>query len=376
MLHVTVGNESCDLDSMVSALAHAHFLSRRQGGGGISLPLFQCQRNEFNLRSEAVWLFKELKVDPLKLVFMDDLPPERLSSVGQLSLTLVDHHLPSPPFQGLSASITEVIDHHRRVEGEGEEGAWKSNVEPVGSCSTLIAEKLISEVGYEMEGVVATLLLAAILLDTVNLRESEGRVVEKDRVVAGKLFPISSIPQEQLYQSVFKVEPSATVVCSLTLHLPSLPPSTKARFNTTGITTPQLLQRDFKLVCVSDYRLGFSTITTLLSDLLQREGMADNLAAFFHANSLHTLILLGISASPDGQKRRQIVLYQPPPSTPPPPSYHDLADSLASVLEMAEELGCERVAGLEVTWPLLEQHNTAKSRKNIIPLVTEFMLTV
>lgn len=126
---------------------------------------------------------------------------------------------------------------------------------------------------------------------------------------------------------------------------------------------------------VGEYHLGFSSITALLSDFVQRENVADDLTAFFHTYSLHTLVLLGIVASPDGL-RRQILLYQPPPSVPSPPPHHDLADSLASVLEVAEELGCERVSAQGVAWPLLEQHNTTKSRKDIIPLVSEFLLTV
>lgn len=202
MLHVTVGNESCDLDSMVSALAYAHHLSQVLGEKGVSVPFLQCRRADFVLRTEAVWLFKELKIDPSKLLFMEDLPPERMSSVRQLSLVLVDHHLPASSFQALAASITEAIDHHQK---SGPEVTWKTTIEPVGSCCTLVAERLFAESNYKMEGTVASLLLAAILLDTANLSDDAGRVTGKDKEVAGRLSPLSSVPQDQLYQSVFKV---------------------------------------------------------------------------------------------------------------------------------------------------------------------------
>ena len=48
-------------------------------------------------------------------------------------------------------------------------------MEAVGSCFTLVAEKPLDEKSYAVEGTVATLLLAVILIDTVDLCESEGR---------------------------------------------------------------------------------------------------------------------------------------------------------------------------------------------------------
>lgn len=341
-MHLTVGNESCDLDSIASALAHAHYITSKRGreGGTVSLPLLQCKREELPLRTEALWLFKELNIDSNKLVFSDDLSEDKLAHLGHLSVTLVDHNYPPAP---LASAVEEVIDHHR-PQGEG--GAWHSTIELVGSCSTLVAEKLLSDDSYTIDPVVATLLLGAILLDTVNLRQSEGRVTEKDTAVAARLKTLVSRPQDELFQSLFA-----------------------ARFNTSGLSTLQLLQRDFKAVSVGQYRLGFSSITALLTEFLQREGASDDLQRFCSTQRLHLLLLLGITVSSGEQRRRQIALYQPQGMGTP----SDFADSLASVLEADERLQCESIASHEFEGPLLEQGNPALSRKHILPIVTEFL---
>ena len=330
---------------MISALTHSHYLASK--GGVTSLPLFQCPREELSLRMEAVWLFKELSIDSSKLMFADDLTEERLSKAAHLSLTLVDHHFPTGPLSQFSSAVVEAIDHHQQQEGEV---TWKSVIEPVGSCSTLIADKLLNDDSYHVEGTVASLLLAAILLDTANLKEGEGRASEKDKTTVERLLPLASLSREQLFQELFK-----------------------SRCDVSGLSIPQLLRKDFKCITTAHFTIGFSSITCLPTDILQRENVLDDLQKFSTTHNLHTLILLGITVSLDGSKQRQIALYQPLSATD---VSSDFAESLASVLEASSDLQCERVAGQEFDGPLLEQHNTAMSRKHILPIVTHFLATV
>ena len=340
VVHVTVGNEACDLDSMACALAHAHYLARQ--GGVVSVPLFQCPRAELPLRPEVEWLFQELSIDAADLVFSGELQRERLEEVGQLSITLVDHHVPTGLAAEFTSAIVEAVDHRKLQEGAG---GWPTVLEPVGSCSSLVAERLLDEPSYTMEATVATLLLGAIVLDTVNLRPSEGKVTAKDTAVAERLAPLASIGQDQLFQQL-----------------------SSARFDIRGLSTAQLLQRDYKQVSVGPHRLGFSSVTALLSDFLQREGVSEDLARFSLSRDLHALVLVGIDLQA-GQTRRQIALYQNSQSEVPP----EFVDSLATVLEASGELECERLSGSEFEGPLLEQRNTALSRKHILPIIMEFL---
>ena len=326
---------------MVCALAHAHYLACQKGV--VSIPLFQCPRSELPLRPEVKWLFQELLIASANLVFSGDLKQEWLAEVDQLSITLVDHHVPSGLAAEFGSAVVEAIDHHKLQEGAG---SWPIVLEFVGSCSTLVAERLLDDPSYTMEAPVATLLLAAIVLDTVDLRPIEGKVTPKDAAVAERLAPLASIAQEELYQQL-----------------------SSAHFDIRGFSSAQLLQRDYKQVSVGRHRLGFSSITALLSDFLQRDGMSEDLAQFSIVRDLHALVLVGISLPEGGEKRRQIALYQNTQAEVPT----DFVDSLATILEASGELQCERVSGLDFEGPLLEQGNTALSRKQILPIITEFL---
>ena len=317
----------------------------------LSIPLLLCTHEDLALRTDATWLLSALGIDHSKLVCADEITSEWLSSmVGQLSVTLVDHSRPTGLLANFSSAVGEVIDHHK-VDEEEEVGGVKCErrVEAVGSCSTLVAEKLLEEKQYAVEGTVATLLLAAILIDTVDLRESEGRVTEKDTAIAQKLIPLATIARDELFQRLFE-----------------------ARFNISSLTTPQLLRKDFKLTTAGPYTLGFSSITAQLSDfLLPRENLTHDLDQFCEAHAIHILLLLGISVDKE-KRRRQIAIYQP--HTPLTTSLSaDFVDSLASVLEAEDALQCERVTEVAFDGALLEQHNTAMSRKHIMPTVTHFL---
>ena len=350
LVHITAGNQSCDLDSIASSLAHAHYIATTQEGV-VSIPLLLCNREDLALRTDATWLLSALGIDQSKLVCADEITSEWLSGVGQLSVTLVDHSRPTGVLADFSSAVREVIDHHK-VDVEEEVGGlkWKSRVEAVGSCSTLVAEKLLDEKLYAVEGTVATLLLAAILIDTVDLCESEGRVTEKDTAIAEKLIPLSTIARSELFQQLFE-----------------------ARFNISSLTTPQLLRKDFKLATAGPYTLGFSSITALLSDfLLPREHLTHDLDQFCEAHGIHVLLLLGISVDKEKRRKRQIAIYQPHIQLTASLSA-DFVDSVASVLEAEDALKCERVTEVVFDGALLEQHNTAMSRKHIMPTVTHFL---
>ena len=251
-----------------------------------------------------------------------------------------------------------MIDHHD-VDPEGVVGREnvRSTIETVGSCSTLVADKLLQDGDYKVEEGVAILLLSAILLDTGNLL-AEGRVTEKDRAAAEELQKL--LPKSLDRQAHFK-----------TLFT--------ERFDISKLSTLQVLQKDFKLAKVCDkYSLGFSSVTALLSDFAKRENFGQDVSDFYHERKLDVLLLLGMYV-PDPEssdKRRQILIYQPHSecSNIAP----DFAESLANVLEANEGLQCVRetdeVEGFEGI--LLNQGNIAMSRKQILPIVTQFVNTV
>ncbi len=51
---VVLGNEACDLDSAVSALAYARFLDRSRPFGPVNIPVLNVAREDYSLKTEVV----------------------------------------------------------------------------------------------------------------------------------------------------------------------------------------------------------------------------------------------------------------------------------------------------------------------------------
>lgn len=100
-LHLTFGNESCDLDSIASALVYAHYKADKIARDypdeptTVSLPLIQCRREDLVLSRGAMYLFDQLGINTSALLCLDDISLDILSAVRKLSLVMVDHNTPT-----------------------------------------------------------------------------------------------------------------------------------------------------------------------------------------------------------------------------------------------------------------------------------------
>ena len=63
-----------------------------------------------DLRTEVLYCFRRLSLDPARLAFADDLNADEANVGG---VTLVDHNrVNSPALAALDARVTAVVDHH------------------------------------------------------------------------------------------------------------------------------------------------------------------------------------------------------------------------------------------------------------------------
>lgn len=76
----------------------------------------------------------------------------------------------------------------------------RKNIDPVGSCCTLVTEKLLAL--DLLDGQMASLLLGSILLDTINLDPRAGRATDKDRNIVKQLQDKFPLALDELYRSV------------------------------------------------------------------------------------------------------------------------------------------------------------------------------
>jgi exopolyphosphatase len=269
-------------------------------------------------------------ISPDDLLFF---PEVDLKNLPDPSITLVDHNTPPMDYTSL---VDEIIDHHQDSESVV---TCSRTIELVGSCSTLVAQKLLNRDDYTMTQDVATLLLAAILIDTGDLK-AEGRCTHWDVDVSSQLKPLCHI--QDLYNRVLS-----------------------ARENLNALTGLQILRKDFKKSSVDEIQVGFSSACILITELAAtRLSLPNDMEVFANQEGLHLLVLLGIDMKP---LRRQIALYQPP--NLPPGISHDLTDSIAANLELDTSVNVERIGEGTFDGIIMEQGNTSLSRKQLMPMI-------
>jgi manganese-dependent inorganic pyrophosphatase len=117
---------------------------------------------------------------------------------------MVDHNELAQAVPGLEeAEVVEVLDHHR-LSSMPTSVPIRFKIEPVGSCSTLVAERAVEQ-GISFPEGIAGLLLSGILSDTLTFRSPTA--TERDRNIAKKLAVMAKLAsaddsEEKVSQSI------------------------------------------------------------------------------------------------------------------------------------------------------------------------------
>ncbi len=340
---IVIGNEAADLDSMVSAILYGQLTSaRKPSGTPPAVPVINCPRGDFPLRTEAVYLFATLGIDVDALVFIDEIDLEALHRAGRLRLTLVDHNILSAGQEKYADAVEAIIDHH--ADGGLCAQAKPRRIEPVGSAATLVAQAILRDRPDLIEAGPATLLLGTILLDTVNLDPSAQRVTAKDEAMAARLGEVAGSNADHLF---------ATLEAE--------------KFNVSALGTGDLLRKDYKTWETPSGTYGMSTVLTSIADWIAKDAdLVAGLDAFLRTRGLTCLLAMMAYTDAGGSFHRELVVYVPDSV---------LAARLTAMLE-ASDLGLSRIqpAGLRDSGQAMffTQRNAAISRKKLQPLLHRF----
>jgi inorganic pyrophosphatase/exopolyphosphatase len=175
-----IGNEANDADSIVCAIAYAHF---RNG-----IPFVNFSLSDLNSRLDFMAICDIVNIEnPLERFRLRSRHESDVHDITEW--ILVDHHV-----NHFVSPIVEIIDHHQL--GSTDLSHIVHTIEFVGSCSTLVAEKLLtsitfckSDIGQDM----LRMLLLTIVLDTLNFSQSAHKSTEKDIRIAKQICEILSI---------------------------------------------------------------------------------------------------------------------------------------------------------------------------------------
>ncbi|XP_055338815.1 uncharacterized protein LOC129588557 isoform X2 [Paramacrobiotus metropolitanus] len=349
-IHIVTGNEACDLDSAVSALVYAfHLWKTDSANNDAVLPLLNVPRKDYVLKTEVAYALTKQGIEQSNLIFADDLDPVRLHQERRLQVTLVDHHLPVGKFSGLTDAVKEVIDH-RPVE-QGDKTAYlkdiSSTTETVGSCCTLIAEKILAASDAKsLTPVTAYLLYETIILDTVNFSKDAQKATQKDEHIADELqkrLPTAAV-RDQIFSEL--VDAKSDISC---------------------LNTEQLLRKDLKVLDIQEIKIAVSSIPKLVRHCLKADDAQAEIETFCRKYDYTGLIVLGVSIK-DTSVQRDMLCFAPDMS------YVDL---LLDDLNNAEvKLGLERDPTFGIPdgrYQYFKQGNVKASRKQILPVVKQII---
>ncbi|ROJ29326.1 Exopolyphosphatase PRUNE1 [Anabarilius grahami] len=342
-LHVVMGNEACDVDSMVSALTFAYFLSKSLDRKRVPVPVLNIPRAEFPLRSDSTFLLRETGLSQDYLLFRDEVDLHSLHKNKQLTLTLVDHNVLPSADSELEDAVVEVIDHHLLQRPSSP--SCPVTVETVGSCATLVTELIAQKAPEVLDQQVAQLLYGTIILDCVNMAPEAGKVTPKDSQYAiflEKRFP-KLPPRGALFQSL-----------------------QNAKFDVSGLSTEQMLLKDMKAASAGDLNLAVSVIYMTLEAFLQRRGLQQDLCEFCHNHSYNLLVAMTISFNDNKEPFRQLAVYS---------SSTVYREEMSKALEKAKtpSLDLKPMSSPYLDVKAYKQGNTLASRKKVMPIITDFL---
>ncbi|XP_042908214.2 exopolyphosphatase PRUNE1 isoform X1 [Parasteatoda tepidariorum] len=340
---VVMGNESCDLDSVVSSLVFAYFLYKVNKTTEFIVPVLNVCGKDLLLRTEVVYFLKKTNIDLEHLMCEEDINLQTLKDQNRLKLIIVDHNALSEEQTSLQGTIVQIIDHHK-INNPETISRIDSKIEDVGSCSTLIAEEILKFPNL-IDSQIALLLLGTILLDTVCLQESAKRVTEKDKVVAAKLEKyIKDINKEELFQEL--------------LH---------AKFDTSNLSPEQLLRKDTKYISNGATNVAIASLPLLLKDIIQDDEFLLALEQLSIQKNLSFIVILGSQIVEDnGLVKRQIAIYDKSQQ------FLNKVTSYLVGLENPSLCLCHVPVPISCVH-LFEQENSSLSRKFILPAIQKHL---
>ncbi|XP_063001797.1 exopolyphosphatase PRUNE1 isoform X2 [Elgaria multicarinata webbii] len=343
-VHVVLGNEACDLDSMVSALALAYFFAKSfPESKATFVPVLNIPRLDFPLRTESTFLLKQQQLPESSLVFRDEIDLLSLHRAGLLALSLVDHHVLPSRDVVLEEAVVEVIDH-RPLERE-RRPPCRVTAEPVGSCATLVTERILQGPVQVLDRLTAALLHGTIVLDCVNMAPEAGKVTPKDKHYAS------------LLEAKFPDLPPRSVIFEALQ---------KAKFDVSGLTTDQMLRKDLKVLSGKEATVALSAVYVDLQTFLQRPGLEQELSAFCRERRYDALLAMAISFNERNEPFRQLAVYS---------QRAELRAAVCQTLERSSDppLGLSPLESPYATVAAYNQGNATASRKKVLPVVKRFL---
>lgn len=367
-LRFVTGNQSADLDSVISALGYSYLNFRYDST--VLIPMINIPRQDFKLRRDIKFVLESNSITEDMLYFIEDF--KKITGEKEVEVILVDHcnlqgETLIEQLKKDKLTVSGIIDHH------ADENVFLSAnpriIKVNGSCSSLVFNYWYNKINdmavfREDNGQIVKLLIAPLLIDTTNL---SAKVEEDDT----KAF--------ETYESV--LEPEFRTL-SFADHFTDFYSQVKqAKKDLSGFKFNEVLRKDYKQFQFKDMNIGFSSMSKsafwtfkTYSNKEILEGI-DNVMETF---GLDLLLATPSHTDKSGQYRREMfVIYNKDSKYE---QVFNTFDSLLSSLNLNGdvfnlEVFQERLDELNQTKVIRihNQANLAASRKQIVPAVKEVL---
>lgn len=278
-----MGNESCDLDSAVSAISLAYYYQNNETEASHIthlkhfLPILNIPRRDYPLKTEVKYMFQKNNINDELLTFKDELNDDFLKNNQYV---LVDHHV--SPWTKKSIAI---YDHRPKDELADIPDKCKVNLYLVGSCATLIAEEFIkSKMLGEIERDILNLLRSTIVLDTVNFSKDAARATPKDVEICSAL--------EEVLEKSYTLQSRDKLFEDLV----------KARADVSSLTASQLLRKDLKILSSSkdnSVKVALPGFPLPVQQFILKDNADEAIKEFSNEFNCSVVLLMGMYVHPD-----------------------------------------------------------------------------
>lgn len=379
-LTFVIGNEAADADSVISSLLYAFYKSKAAQNEKTYIPVVSIPREQLELRCEIVSLLQALRIDLQDVHFVDEIDWKELIQKHKTALSwiLVDHnHLTnkhiyqavesSSHFDIDSLDVKEIIDHHqdqnKYLQASYRNVAFQDSRALVGSCCTLVAEQLRStryipdQATKSEAGLLSTLLLSVISLDTINFDSSAKKATSRDVAMAKWLDSYSYASTDCLYEWLAAQK------------------SNEEHWK--KFSFRNCLDYDYKEFGINEWsghRFGISSVLISLEKVAAKCGTKDaflnELNEFCCKNSIKFLIIMTIERDNETQAvKREVLFYEDGPTDYTKQCLNYLVIDKSNDLRLLPLPDFEYQDTDHIR--VFRQCNVAASRKQLVPLLKE-----
>ncbi|XP_022656702.1 exopolyphosphatase PRUNE1-like isoform X1 [Varroa destructor] len=348
-VHVVIGNEACDLDSAVSAVVAGYILGSKTER--LVVPMLNIPRSDYPLKTEVQFVFNRLNITEDLLNFFDDLCLTDLHKAKKLEVTLVDHNVVPKCLETINDAVVRVIDHHK----------WEASftspidkkIEMVGSCATLVGEKLLADHRELADETITKLLLSTIIVDTVNFSKSANKATPKDEKVFKEL--LSFAPNIDWDSEFVQIK--------------------EAKSSVSWMAVRDLLRKDLKVISENELTITVSTVPVSLKSLLAMSNFRADLEFFRQQQKANAVIVMTTTtkmqdSEQDCMQREMLIHAKIDPLREALVDYLKRFDQ--PLLDLEEITSCSTIYSQHPASSVFIQKNVGASRKVVLPAVRLF----